>query len=239
MRNSIVILLAGGKGSRMAGTVKDKILARVGRTSVFGHVLAAFTTAGVVDRMVVVFRNPAQQAQLELMVKRSAARSWPVAWVASGRERQDSVLRGLRAAGRMGPPAFVVIHDCARPLVRPEALRRVAAAVRRDGAACLAHRVTDTIKQVPAGKTEPSRLHPTTIDRECLWAMETPQAFRWDVIVPAYDEVERKKIRVTDDASAVELTTRHPLTLVENKSPNPKITRSADLSVIAALIRGR
>lgn len=237
MQGSVVILLAGGRGSRMAGAVDDKILARVGGKTVFAHSLGAFAAARIVDRAVVVFRDHSQRAKLEAIVKRSPGRHWSVAWVAGGRERQDSVTMGLRAAARMGRVRLVFIHDCARPLVRPEILRRVAAAARRDGAACLAHRVTDTIKRTPAGKIALTRLRLTTLDRDCLWAMETPQAFRWDVVAPAYEEVARRNIRVTDDASAIELTDGPPVTLIENAMPNPKITHAADLMVVASLLR--
>lgn len=234
MSSSAAILLAGGRGTRMSGAVEDKILAPLAGRPVFSHSLEAFVAAGIVARFVVVYRDAEQRARLVRLFEGSAAREWPVAWVRGGRERQDSVANALTKI----PTAvdFVFIHDCARPLVRAETLRELDAAVRRDGAACLAHRVTDTIKQVPAGARDARRRRLRTIERDRLWAMETPQAFARELIVEAYREVRRRKLRITDDASAIELVTRRGVTLVENLHPNQKITQPTDLAFAEFLL---
>lgn len=237
MHDDVAILLAGGRGARMDGAVADKILARIGGRPVFVHSLRAFLAADVVRRFVVVYRDAAQRDQLESLVRAGRVRP-TIVWTAGGRERQNSVARGLRAAARGGEPEHVFIHDCARPLVRPEALGKLADAVRRDGAACLAHRVTDTIKRAASRANSSRRLRLTTVDRNVLWAMETPQAFRWKLITDAYAVVAKRRLRITDDASALELAGRGRVTLVESPAPNPKITQAADLRIVAALLRG-
>jgi 2-C-methyl-D-erythritol 4-phosphate cytidylyltransferase len=130
----------------------------------------------------------------------------------------------------------VFIHDCARPLVQVDALRRVFDAVQRDGAACLAHRVTDTIKQLPKAVPDARRRRLKTIDRARLWAMETPQAFSLPVIAGAYREIQRRRLVVTDDAAALERVTRRRVTLIENLHPNPKITQPTDLAYAEFLL---
>ena len=107
-----------------------------------------------------------------------------------------------------------------------------------DRAAVLAHRVTDTIKQVPprAG-AKLRRLKLKDLNRETLWAMETPQAFARELIVKAYEKVRAKKARVTDDIAAAALL-GHPATLVENPCPNPKLTHPEDFAW-AELLLGR
>lgn len=222
------VLLAGGRGQRMQGAVEDKVLVALTGQPVFSWSLAAFARAGIVDRLVVVYRDAAQRARLVRLHERSLAASLPVRWVRGGTERQHSVWNALQAVAKRVEHVF--IHDCARPLVHAESLQELARAVQRDGAACLAHRVTDTIKRVPSGPSGLARLRLRTIDRSRLWAMETPQAFARPLIVEAYREVHRLHLAITDDASAVERTTRRGVTLVENPHPNPKITTPADLA---------
>ncbi|RME67609.1 MAG: 2-C-methyl-D-erythritol 4-phosphate cytidylyltransferase, partial [Verrucomicrobia bacterium] len=90
--------------------------------------------------------------------------------------------------------------------------------------------LADTIKRLPPGARDTVRRRLRTIDRDRLRAMETPQAFRRSLIEPAYREIRRRGLTVTDDAAALELVTRHRVTLLENTTPNPKITRPADLA---------
>lgn len=231
------VLLAGGRGQRMRGTVDDKVLAMLGGQPVFSWSLAAFAEAGIVDRLVVVYRDPAQRARLVRLHERSPAAAFPVRWVRGGEERQHSVRNALEAV--VSTARHVYIHDCARPLVHPASLQQLAQAVVRDGAACLAHRVTDTIKRLPAPRAGTARLRLKTVDRSRLWAMETPQAFARALILDAYREVHRLHLAITDDTSAIELTTRRGVTLVENPHPNPKITTPADLGWAEFLLNAR
>jgi len=221
MSRTAAILLAAGSGSRMGGIVTDKVLAPLAGRPVFAHSAAAFMQSAIADLYVVVYRDQRQMMDL------SAAAPTPSVLVRGGRERQDSVMHALAAL-----PAdieHVFIHDCARPLVRPEQLVALHKIVRREHAVVLAHRVTDTIKE----HHEDARLR--TLERGRLWAMETPQVFARDLIVRAYDRVTKKKLHVTDDAQAVELL-GHPIALLENCYPNPKLTTPADLTYLEFLL---
>ncbi len=215
MSRTAAILLAAGSSRRMAGTVSDKILAPLAGKPVFAHSASTFFRSGVVDFFVVTYRNQSQMVQL------SAYAPTPTIFVPGGAERQDSVAAAL--AELPDDVAYVFIHDCARPLVRPEHLIGLHRIVRREKAVVLAHRVTDTIK-VHRGE---GMLR--TLDRDHLWAMETPQVFSRDLICRAYEKAGKSRKRLTDDAAAVELM-RHPIALLENSHPNPKITSPADLA---------
>ena len=116
-----------------------------------------------------------------------------------------------------------------QPLIRPEQLVALHKIVRREQAVVLAHRVTDTIKEKRGG----GRLR--TIDRSRLWAMETPQVFSKALIERAYARVRSRKLRVTDDAAAVELL-GYPVALLENIHPNPKLTAPQDLAYVEFLL---
>ena len=229
MSRTAAILLAAGSGSRMNGTVPDKVLAPLAGRPVFAHSAAAFITSGIADYYVVVFRDQRQMMEL------SAYAPTPSTLVRGGRERQDSVMHALAALP--ADIAHVFIHDCARPLVRPEQLVALHKIVRREHAVVLAHRVTDTIKEhrVLSGSNGRDDARLRTLDRAHLWAMETPQVFSRDLIDRAYACVARKKLRVTDDAQAVEQLGQ-PIALLENSSPNPKLTTPADLAWLEFLL---
>ncbi len=221
MSRTAAILLAAGSGRRMQGAVADKILAPLAERPVFAHSVAAFMESNVADYYVIVVRDQAQSIAL------SAYAPTPAQFVLGGKERQDSVQNALAVL-----PAdieYVFIHDCARPLVRVEQLVGLLKIVRKENAVVLAHRVTDTVKK------HSDTGHLKTLERERLWAMETPQVFATELITEAYAKVAKKKLRITDDAAAVEQLA-HPVALLENSHPNPKITTPADLAYVEFLL---
>lgn len=224
MPRTAVILLAAGSGRRMRRAVADKILAPLAGRPVFSHSAAAFAASGVADLYVVVYRDRPQMLAL------SAHAPTPALLVAGGAERQDSVMNALAALP--GDIRLVFIHDCARPLVRPGQLSALHKLARRTGAAVLAHPVTDTIKE----RRPRSRLR--TLDRSLLWAMETPQVFDRRLLERAYERVRSRRIRVTDDAAAVE-GVGHPVALLENTTPNPKLTTPEDFAWLEFLLKLR
>ncbi len=203
----------------MDGAVPDKVLAPLAGKPVFAHSTSAFYRSLVADFFVVTYRDQRQ------MVELSAYAPTPTVFVPGGTERQHSVANAL--AELPADVEYVFIHDCARPLVRPEQLVALHKIVRREDAVVLAHRVTDTIKE----HRGEGRLR--TLDRRRLWAMETPQVFARDLIVRAYARLGRRQF--TDDAAAVELL-RHPVALLENSHPNPKLTTPADLAYLEFLL---
>jgi hypothetical protein len=119
----------------------------------------------------------------------------------------------------------------ARPCTSADLIEATIDAARETGAAVAAQRVTDTIKQSDDGKIIARHL-----DRSRLWAVQTPQTFRVDVIRKALAAVREKGLLVTDDTAACELIGQ-PVRLVESTKPNPKVTVPADLHYIELLLR--
>jgi 2-C-methyl-D-erythritol 4-phosphate cytidylyltransferase len=221
MSRTAAILLAAGSGSRMQGAVNDKVLTLLAGRPVFSYSASAFMESATADLYVVVYRDQRQMMEL------SALAPTPSVLVHGGRERQDSVINALAAL-----PAdieHVFIHDCARPLIRAEQLVALHKIVRREQAVVLAHRVIDTIKE----HRDDARLR--TLNRSRLWAMETPQVFSRELIARAYARVQARKRHVTDDAQAVEQL-GHPIALLENNHPNPKLTLPPDLAYLEFLL---
>ena len=224
------VLLAAGSGARMEGTVEDKILAPLNGRPVFSYSLKAFAESGSIHSLCIVYRDEGQKEQLSASIGDASGKE--VIWVQGGAERQDSVLTGLEALPEN--TTHTLIHDCARPLITKDLIGQLIDTTRDDGAACLAHPATDTIKRIPAaGLLQKTELE--DLDRSRLWAMETPQAFRHADILQAYQYVTADGFQITDDCAAA-ATLGIKTTLIHNPSPNPKITTAHDLDYVSWLL---
>jgi 2-C-methyl-D-erythritol 4-phosphate cytidylyltransferase len=150
--------------------------------------------------------------------------------VTGGPSRSASVRLALAAAPEA---AVAVIHDAARPLVTREIVERCLASLEGwDGAIAAAH-VPDTIKEADA-----SGRVVRTLERSALWAIQTPQVFRADVLRRALDVEDELLAAATDDASLVERA-GGSVRVVEAPADNLKVTRRIDLQVVEALLRTR
>jgi 2-C-methyl-D-erythritol 4-phosphate cytidylyltransferase len=151
--------------------------------------------------------------------------------VAGGASRSESVRAALAAA----PEADVaVVHDAARPLVSRGLVERCIAALGEDfDGAVAAAPVSDTIKEADS-----SRHVVRTLERSKLWAIQTPQVFRADVLRRALDVPDDVLAAATDDASLVEAA-GGSVCVVEAPADNLKVTRPVDLELAEALLRAR
>jgi 2-C-methyl-D-erythritol 4-phosphate cytidylyltransferase len=149
--------------------------------------------------------------------------------VAGGSRRQDSVLEGIKQA----PDDFdgiVLVHDAARPLVEPQLVAAVAQKARELGAALPVLALPDTVKRVAEGRVT------ETLDRGELFGAQTPQGFRFGLLVRAYEEAFRDRVTVTDEAMAVERL-GEPVGVVAGSESNRKLTTPTDLLWAEAVLR--
>ena len=230
-QNITAIILAAGSSSRMGDTVDDKLLLSLADKPVIWYSVKAFSDARIVSQIVIVYRDNEQKNVIENSVREVGI---PIFWAKGGKERQDSVWSGLETSPK--DTEVVLIHDGARPLITPNAVREVAEAAYNAGAACLARKVNDTIKKTDSKNSGDGGYQIETIDRSNLWAMETPQAFRYALIREAYQKVLHSNISMTDDLAAIE-TRGHLVQFVENDRPNIKLTTPLDVSYIEFLIK--
>jgi len=212
--------VAAGESRRMNGI--DKVFAPLGGKPVLSRVLAAFEQCESVSQIVVVVSENNVGKCRELIG--GEERSKPIEVCAGGKRRQDSVAAGL---ARLDECDWVVIHDGARPLVTRELIERGLEAAKETGAAVAAVPVTDTIKV--AGD---DRIVRQTPPRQNLWAVQTPQVFRPDLISEAY---HRAAGEATDDAFLVEAL-GYEVKLYMGSYDNIKITNSDDLLIAEALL---
>lgn len=223
-----VVIVAAGKGTRMGPGV-DKLFLEVAGKPVVAHTWERFDRMEEISHVVVVVRAGMQGAFDEIARSIGVTKSYTL--VEGGMERQDSVWNGLEA---LPDAAFLVaIQDGARPCTSVETIRGTLKAAREFGAAVAAQKVTDTIKEAAA-----SGMIARNVDRAKLWAVQTPQAFKVEVIRRALREVQERKLAVTDDTAACELIGQ-PVRLVESAAPNPKVTTPADLPFVELLLRAK
>lgn len=220
------IIVAAGSGTRMGQGVDKLFLELAGRPLV-AHTWQRFNDAVCIDEIVLVVREGRQSA-FEGCARRFNLRK-AFRLVTGGAERQDSVWNGLAA---LSPAAdLVAIQDAARPCTSEALIAATIEAARQTGAAVAAQAVTDTIKESGDGQ-----LIARTVDRSRLWAVQTPQTFRVDVIRRALAEARRRGVVVTDDTAACELIGQ-PVRLVVSAAPNPKVTRPEDVAYVDWLLR--
>ena len=217
------IIVAAGSGTRMGF---DKLLASLGGAPVILHTLRAFQTCPEVDEIVVV-ASPDRQEVIQRLAD-DAGLTKLRAFVPGGAERHLSVWAGIQAVA--AECDYVAVHDGARPLIHPSQISRCLAKARETGAAASARPVSETLKRADgSGRVCGS------VDRAGLWIMETPQVFARPLLVQAYESVLREGVLVTDEVSALERL-GHPVWLVDNPTPNPKITWPPDLAVAERLL---
>ena len=220
------IIVAAGKGTRMGPNV-DKLFLKLNGCPIVAHTWRRFDQAAPIHEVVLVIRDGSQGSFNDLA--KSFNFTKPFRLVPGGKERQDSVWNGLAA---LSPQAEIVaIQDAARPCTSQPLIAATIAAARETGAAVAAQPVTDTIKESHDGS-----LIERTLDRSRLWAVQTPQTFRVEVIRRALAEVRRRGLLVTDDTAACELIGQS-VKLVPSTEPNPKITRPEDLPYVELLLR--
>jgi 2-C-methyl-D-erythritol 4-phosphate cytidylyltransferase len=220
------IIVAGGSSRRMGF---DKTFAELHGRPVIAHTIATFEATKVVDEIVLVGREDRLDELKQLASRYSFEKVKYV--IAGGARRQDSVSAGLKAGHH--DSRYVAVHDAARCLVTPAQIERVFACVRANGAAALAAPVTDTLKRATADGVVSG-----SVEREGLFAMQTPQVFLRELLQEAYTRITKKKIEITDEVSAVQNISRK-VVLVPNNEVNLKITFPHDLALAEAVLAKR
>lgn len=212
-----VLIPAGGLGTRFGGRTPKQFL-RLGRVPVLVATVGHFARHPGVTAIVVA--APGAHVARARRLLAPLARRAPVTVVAGGRTRQDSVWLALQAAP--DTVDVVVVHDAVRPLITRRLIADVVRAAAGSGAAICALPIAETVKRVRGDLVE------ATLDRSELWAVQTPQAFRADLLREAHGKARRDGISGTDDAMLVERL-GHPVRVVRGLAANVKITTPEDL----------
>ena len=214
------IVLAAGESRRMG---HDKLLLPIAGRALLTYTLDAFEACAVVDQVVVVLAHSNAPDVLPLLGGYAKA----VRTCLGGPRRQDSVRAGLHT---IAPREWVVVHDGARPLVTPELIAAGVAAAQQTGAAAAALPVVETLKE-----TDGHALVRRTIPRDGLWAVQTPQVFRYDLLMRAHNAALSD---VTDDSALIEQIGGQ-VKLYPGARANLKVTTPEDIAIVEAILKAR
>ena len=226
MSNTAVIL-AAGLGKRMQAGHNKQFIEICGQ-SVLTHTLTVFAQIPEIAKIVLVVRA-GEEDTCQNMIPEIAENKTVLA--IGGKERQDSVHNGIRAI--TWECEYILIHDGARPLITEEVIRRTLLAAQNSGAAICAVPVKDTIKQADSDGNVLA-----TIPRESLWAVQTPQVFRADLIRRAYENAYVHNHYGTDDSSLVEYL-GEKIKIVTGDYENIKITTPEDIPTAEQILQKR
>lgn len=207
------IITAGGTSSRF-GT-GNKLLEKIYGKEVIKYTIEAFEKADVDE--IIISANKSIIPELSSMFNHKITEG--------GSTRQASVYNGLKAAGQCD---FVLIHDGARPVITPEIINRTIDLVKEKNAVSVMTKTIDTIKEVQDGKII------KTIDRSKLYNTQTPQAFRYDIIMSAHEKLQGQNF--TDDAGMLEAL-GYDVYIVDGSYKNIKITTQSDIEIAKIFLK--
>lgn len=223
----IAIMVAAGSSRRMGF---DKLTADLAGKPVAAHSLLAFEECRKVERIILVTREERIPEFQELALKYEITKLQSV--IAGGSERHLSVWNGMQAA-KAKESDYIAVHDAARPLITPAAIEKCLETARHHGASSCAAPISDTLKRA----TEDGAVT-GGVERDHLWAMQTPQIFLAEILDRAYRQILRTGDVVTDEVSAVQrLGVSVVLTRIDE--PNFKITLPRDLDLARMVLESR
>jgi 2-C-methyl-D-erythritol 4-phosphate cytidylyltransferase len=220
------IIPAAGQGKRMGG-VKKPYMDLYGKPILI-HTLDAFQRSALIDSIILVAAEGDEQVcRRDFIEPHKMDKVDKV--ICGGQTRQESVFNGLQSVS--SDTDMVIVHDCARPFVTEDMIRDTLDAAQEWGAATVAILVKDTIKEA-----DDENLVIKTLDRRRLWIIQTPQAFRYALLLQAHLYARENNIQVTDDASLIEHLGTHRVKLVMGSPENIKITTPGDLAVAKVIL---
>jgi 2-C-methyl-D-erythritol 4-phosphate cytidylyltransferase len=224
--STAAIIVAAGSSTRMGF---DKLFARIDGHHVLQYSLDAFHNCPAIDHILIV----TLPSNFDRIIPWRDSGRYPklAPPVPGGSHRHLSVNNGLDALPQ--DTSIVAVHDGARPLITPGQISACILKARETGAAVCARRIVETVKHA-----DDQNIVTSGVERDGLWAMETPQIFQTKLLRKAYQKVIAEDIPVTDETSAVELLNT-PIHLVENHFNNLKITFPRDLDIALLLLNTR
>lgn len=224
-----VIIPAAGQGRRM-GNIKKPYLKLMGRP-ILAHTLMVFQNCSLVDEIVLVTAaEDEQDCVRDITTPYGLDKVQQI--VAGGKTRQESVLKGLQKV--TSDTDMVIVHDCVRPFVTERMIQDTLTAANEWGASTVAVPVKDTIKEA-----DDDSFVANTLDRQRLWSIQTPQAFRYGLLLQAHLYAVENNIYVTDDTSLIEEFGGYRVKLVMGASENMKITTPGDLAIAKAILKSK
>lgn len=213
-----VVIVAAGTGSRMKKDINKQFI-KLKNKEIVAHTIEKFYNSENIDDIVVVIREDEEKYFNKNIKEKYGFTDIKVAH--GGNERQDSVFNGIKMLKKECD--VVLIHDGARPFVTEDIIKRSINKANEHNAIVVGVKVKDTIKVVSDNGNIVD-----TPNRSYLWAVQTPQVFKYDIITKAYEDAYNNNYYGTDDAMLVERI-GYNVKMIEGSYNNIKITTQEDL----------
>jgi 2-C-methyl-D-erythritol 4-phosphate cytidylyltransferase len=220
MIRNCAIILAAGQGRRMGESINKQYL-KIKQHPILYYTLKAFSQNNCIDEIIlVVAEGEVDYCRKEIIEKYNFFKIKDIA--IGGKERQDSVLNGLKAASNC---EVVLIHDGARPFINQSIISNAIIYANLYGATACGVEPKDTIKV-----KDSLGFSVETPERDTLFCVQTPQAFKYDLILDCHKRIHEEGIKVTDDTMVVERYGNR-VYLYEGSYDNIKVTTPEDLEI--------
>jgi 2-C-methyl-D-erythritol 4-phosphate cytidylyltransferase len=223
---TVAIIVAGGQGTRIKGVLPKQFL-MLGDKPIAAHAIEKFENCKLIDEIILVVPEEYLGYSTQRVIDRFGFRKADKI-VPGGENRQESVYAGLKACP--SGTALVAIHDAVRPLISPDKITASIELCTEKKAVVLAVPPKDTVKRGENG------LIVTTLDRDKLWLIQTPQVFEYGLIREAHEKAREEGYVGTDDSVLVERLGKD-VVILEGDYANIKITTEEDLALAESLIR--
>ena len=218
------LLLAGGSGTRF-GANGNKVYVEILGKPILQYSLEVLANHPMVDQCILVVKKGEEEIAREIVAGANLADSSKIAYAEGGATRQESVYHGLCASDG----DIVLIHDSARPMIRPSYIDACLASMDRVPGSTIAVRSKDTIKL-----SDENGLVVQTTVRANTWVVQTPQCFDLKILKAAH-ETYKDAPGITDDCSILELA-GEPVQLLEGDYTNIKVTTPEDRELAEAFL---
>lgn len=213
-----VVIVAAGTGSRMKKDINKQFI-KINNKEIIAHTIEKFYKNENIDDIVVVIREDEEDYFKNNVINKYGFENIKIVY--GGNERQDSVYNGIKKLNK--DCEVVLIHDGARPFIANDIIKRSIKEAKDHNAIVVGVKVKDTIKVVSDNGNIVD-----TPNRSYLWAVQTPQAFKHNIITKAYEDAYNNNYYGTDDAMLVERI-GYNVKMIEGSYNNIKITTQEDL----------
>ncbi len=215
-----VLITAAGSGTR-SGLSYNKMLLEIAGKPLVYHSAMRFVKNERVAKICLIISEADKEAMEQVLNTELTNYRQTIEFIIGGSTRQGSVYNGLQSVDTK----YVIVHDGARPFISNEIIDNVIESVEKYATAIVGTKVTDTIKHVTNNKID------NTIDREPLWAVQTPQATLTSELKKAHNEAVKDGYVGTDESSLLEKYSNLPIHIVAGSNKNIKITTKEDVQM--------
>ncbi|MFT3702977.1 MAG: 2-C-methyl-D-erythritol 4-phosphate cytidylyltransferase [Agriterribacter sp.] len=218
-----VVIVAGGSGTRMGKELPKQFLELEGKPVLLHTIDVFLDTYEDIHAIVVLPESFLEEGRRLIDTLKDAHR---IQVVSGGQTRFHSVQNGLK---KTKSPSIIFIHDGVRCLVSQKLINACYQQALEKGNAIPAVSITDSVRIQTATGTKP-------VDRNLLWAIQTPQTFKSEILLPAFEQAYNENF--TDEATVIE-SAGHPVYLIEGEKENIKLTLPPDLIIAAHFLQNR